>query len=290
MVTGDPFSITSRTAEWLSKLPQLTELALTIYTAQDLGHIAGCLSRIHNLRKLTLTFILWYTEFRSPSRPSGAMGAVLAANPSLTHLELFQGGIGLPEDIALIFNHVPIDRPLKLEHLGVSANVRDMSVILPHIRSLESIREKSDGKSNIFEYLLSQRIFPSAIAAQCVNRQFIEYINCHPGITSLSVDSPLLVSGSEVLGSLARHSRTLERFRICGASLCPNLTHLNHELSMLQCKNLRHLTLYYGKHDTYIALHRVSTESYTGPPTTDIWRNCRAQYQFLHGLKASQRW
>ena len=161
----------------------------------------------------------------------------------ITHLELFQTGphSRAREDVSCIFHHV--HHALKLEHLGISDDFRDTYAILPHIHSLKSIRDESCMAGNIFSLLLTERIFPPVIAIRCIDEHFTNYIDRHPGISSLSINVRGVALRTRALKHLVRHSETLEYLSITGSTLCRDLRHVDTELSLLQYKRLQRIVL-----------------------------------------------
>ncbi|KIL65315.1 hypothetical protein M378DRAFT_24115 [Amanita muscaria Koide BX008] len=239
----DPNWTTSRTVKLLLEFPQLTELSLVIDKEQDFGYFSKSLSKLHNLRKLSLNVRRWYPESFRPQIDE--FGPVIAGNPMLTHLELFQSCCSRVS-LSRMFEQVPSNRPLALEHLGISEIVRDTDAILPHLGSLKSIHVRSCCSSTIFMLMLQKRIFPPVVKTERADSQFIDYISSHPTITSLSVHSLYDdTAGTMILETMARNGETLEYFSTCASSLGRCLNKVRNELLLLQCTHLRQLVLRY---------------------------------------------
>jgi hypothetical protein len=249
----DPNWTTSRTVKLLLEFPLLTELSLMIDEEQDIAYFSYCLSKLSNLRKLKLDVRRCTGKaFRPQTLQIDEFGKVLAANPMLTHLEVFQACCARGS-FSRMFGFLPPERPLALEHLGISDNFRDWEAILPHIRPLTSIYARSCWSSTIFTLLLRERIFPPIVKVIRVDDQFIDYISCHPRIVNLSVHNTYDdVAGRILLETMARHAETLEYFSTYASSLCRCLTQIQNEFSLLQCTNLRQLVLHYDQFFLYL--------------------------------------
>ncbi|KAM6495310.1 hypothetical protein JOM56_009933 [Amanita muscaria] len=234
---------TSCTMKLLLEFPQLTELSLVIDEEQDIGYFSKSLSKLHNLRKLSLNVRRRYPESFRPQIDE--FGPVIAGNPMLTHLELFQSSFS-QASLSRMFEQVPSNRPLALEHFGISDNFRDTDAILPHLGSLKSIHVRSSTSSAIFMLMLQQRIFPPVVETVRADSQFMDYISSHPIITSLSVHSLYDdIAGATILKTMARHCETLDYFSTCASSFCHCLGRVQNELLLLQCTHLRQLVLGY---------------------------------------------
>ncbi|KAM6495312.1 hypothetical protein JOM56_009935, partial [Amanita muscaria] len=204
----DPNWTTSRTVKLLLEFPQLTELSLVIDEEQDIGYIAKSVSKLHNLRQLSLNIQrLPGKSYTTQSLPMDEFRTVIAGNPMLTHLELFQSCCS-HASLSRMFEQVPSNRPLALEHLGISDNFRDTDAILPHLGSLKSIHVRSCTSSTIFMLMLQERIFPPAVKTVLVDNQFIDYITSHPAITALSVHNFYDdTAGTMILETMAKNEK-----------------------------------------------------------------------------------
>ncbi|KAM6495309.1 hypothetical protein JOM56_009932 [Amanita muscaria] len=244
---GDPNWTTSRTVKLLLEFPQLTELSLVIDEEQDIGYFSRSLSKLHNLQKLRLKKVQYWPgkSYIPQSLPMDEFRAVIAGNPMLTHLELFQSCCP-KASLSRMFEQVPSNRPLALEHLGISDNFRDTDAILPHLGSLKSIYIRSCWSSTIFMLMHQERIFPPAVKTIHADNRFIDYISFHPAITALSVHNYYNdTAGTMILETMARHGETLEYFSTCASSLGRCLNKVRNELLLLQCTHLRQLVLRY---------------------------------------------
>jgi hypothetical protein len=248
------------TTRWLLELPQLTELVLNINNDRILRQLSCCLSKIRNLRKLTLTF---GSTRGLRSRPVSVdeFGEAIAGNATLTHLDLFEEyGLNLYcSAIASVSNNLQPDSPLNLQHLGVYEDFGVTPAVIPHIRLLKSFHQticsSHDPNLTAFPLLLKEQIFPPVITTECrgecIDGPFIEYIMRHPGVTHLSDHQKghckIKPGPCMMLNLLSqRHSQTLEYFCTFGKSLCAKLECTENELSLLRCGRLRQLVLYYS--------------------------------------------
>ncbi|KAF8332889.1 hypothetical protein F5887DRAFT_39312 [Amanita rubescens] len=206
-----PNWITSNTVKLLLEFHQLSELVLLADYGQDLGYIFKCLSKLHNLRKLSVEILNSFNWYRNRPNPLHDLGKVIGANLNLTHFELF-----LHEhtkvSCSAIFGHVPAGSPLKLEHLSISDNFSNVEAIVPHIRFLNSINFYAR-YNQILPVLRSERIFPPFIQASEIHNNLVDYLRGHPHIVSLSTnDDYNKATGTTILEIMAQHSESLKYF------------------------------------------------------------------------------
>ena len=226
----------------LQRLPRLRELSLIVNKwRKGFDHVVNYVAKLHNLRKLSIEFIYGLYGGVKVSRPTlNSVAMIIAANPNLTHLELSYDDIG---DLAQMLQHVPADRPLKLEHLRLGHSFRNSAALAPHISSLTSIDLHN---SKILKGLLRQKIFPPTMTFRMMDRCTIKYLDRHPRIVSLtnhgySDDS----SYPTLLGILSRHSKTLTHLGLCQSVFFDCINQTQNELALLQCTNLKQLALDY---------------------------------------------
>ncbi|KAK2464941.1 hypothetical protein APHAL10511_003017 [Amanita phalloides] len=242
----DPNWITSRTVKLLAEFSQLTDLVLIIDEEQDLSYIAKHLSKLRNLRKFMVDIRYWPGKLiRSRSSQINDFGKVIGANPHLTHLELLQGYGGCG-DLSKIFSYVPAERPLILEHLGISDNFSEPAAVVPHIQSLKSLDLTSYWSSRFLLVLLTRRIFPPVVKTARVDDNFLDFLSSHPRIVSLSIHSTYEeFVGKAILEIMARHSSSLTCFSTSSLSFCRCLYKIQNEFSLLKCMRLEKLVLWF---------------------------------------------
>ncbi|KAF8345003.1 hypothetical protein F5887DRAFT_1199358 [Amanita rubescens] len=238
-----PNWITSNTVKLLLEFHQLSELVLLADYGQDLGYIFKCLSKLHNLRKLSVEILNSFNWYSNRPNPLNDLGKVIGANLNLTHFELF-----LHEhtqvSCSAIFGHVPAGSPLKLEHLSISDNFSNVEAIVPHIRFLNSINFYAR-YNQILPVLHSERIFPPFIQASEIHNNLVDYLRGHPHIVSLSTnDDYNKATGTTILEIMAQHSESLKYFSTTslGFRLCV-IESFQNRLLLQQCTNLDQLTL-----------------------------------------------
>lgn len=245
----------------LQQLPRLDGLSLIIdESLKKFNHLVGCVSKLHNLRKLSLKF--YHTDsFGSWTHIAcnpriNAVGKIIAANPNLTHLEVRHSSLMADDteiDLAQMLGHVPDDRPLKLEHLHLSHAFRNSTALAPYIHSLTSTNLPN---SNLLNELLEQRIFPPNMTLKIIGQHAMEYLDRHPQIINLTAFyASHGFSSSTFLGILSRHSDTLTHLGFSHWIFFYCIDQTPNELALLQCRNLKRLDLYYRSiRDTVTAL------------------------------------
>jgi hypothetical protein len=252
-VHSDPKWIISRTIKLLRQLPQLSELFLCVDEAlEEFNHLVNCCSKLHNLRKLGLRFYHYFPKenpLYMPLDPNfnlpriNTAGKIIAANPNLTHLEMTHSlGVVKNIDLTQMLAYVPAHLLLKLEHIYLSHSFRNLTALVPHIRSLTSIGLADSG---ILNELLRQGIFPPVITLREIDQRAIEYLGRHPRLVGLATWYPCHESFcSAILRILSRHSKTLTRLSIFSHILYRCIDRTQKELAFLQCTNLKQLVLY----------------------------------------------
>ncbi|KAK2464623.1 hypothetical protein APHAL10511_003316 [Amanita phalloides] len=235
------------TVELLLQLPQLDELVLTVKMDHlYFEHVFNPLCKLHNLRKLKI-YLPSSSEMARSSQIT-CVGQFVAGNPNLTHLDVC---LNSQLTIVELLGFVPADQPLKLQHIGIRWLRSVPAAVAPHIRSLVSVYFGASGCLDLF---LAEGVFPPVMGTYHINKRFIDYLNLHPGITSLKLDCELKEEYSEAIFTiLARHSKTLTHFSAIMHNFTDQLANDQNELLFLQCTNLKELVL---DHDRY-KIHRA---------------------------------
>jgi hypothetical protein len=244
--TDHPMWLISRIAKLLRRLPRLCEFSLIMYkSSKEFHHLVGCVVKFHNLRKLS------FNSIRPDTGTSFSVAKIIAANPNLTHLEVFYDAALFDEILyddpseylAHTLRHLPADPPLKLEHLRLSRCFHNLAALAPHISSLTSI---DIANSEILNEFLKQNIFPPTMTFRMMDQYTINYLNRHPRIVSLTNHGCNDASTcSALLGILSRHSETLTHLGFCHSVLYNCIDQTQNELAILQCTNLKQLLLDY---------------------------------------------
>ncbi|KAF8326903.1 hypothetical protein F5887DRAFT_1013106 [Amanita rubescens] len=210
-------------------------------SSKKFDHLVDCVAKLHNLRKLSFKFIYAHYIGTIFSRPKiYSVAKIIAANPNLTHLEVLCDDI---KDLAQTLRHIPANRPLKLKHLRLSHPCRNSAALAPHISSLTSVNLAD---SDILKELLKQNVFPPTMTFWMMDQYTIKYLDGHPGIVSLTSYGYSDVSYcSTLLRILSRHSETLTHLGFCHWILYKCIEQTQDELELLQCTNLKQLTLDY---------------------------------------------
>ena len=249
----------------LETLPSLTELDLTFHAYNDrVREIADTMSRLHNLRKITVRII--------PPSDEGQelhfkwLKQAIAHNPNLMHLDLYQVEVedGEMINISDLFDDVPPDQPLKLEHIRISPIFYQiMPTTSPHLRSITSINVcfpycwRPHAMDDVWQILFGEGIFVSEIQTNRVTQDMLNYLCCLDNLTSLSLydlDTVHQVRNQEfarlLFPVLIRHSKTLRRLRLEPYDWGYWFLIPDSESALLRCINLEEFVLHYvgGKH------------------------------------------
>lgn len=211
----------------------------------DLSHISKCFSQLHGLHKLKIDVRGWHDKlYRKRPNPINDLGKIIGANLTLTHLELFQND-GAGGNLSKMFDCIPLNSPLKLEHLSISDSFSDIKAIVPHARSLTSVTF-SPNYRQILPVLHFNCIFPPIIQMTYVEDRMINYLRDNPRIVGLSIyglyDEFL---GGTIFEIMARHSASLTYFSTPAASFLNCLERVGNELLLLQCTKLEQLVIWY---------------------------------------------
>ncbi|KAK2465483.1 hypothetical protein APHAL10511_002375 [Amanita phalloides] len=236
----------------LETLPSLLQLNLFLCSFYRMDLLAPSLSRIRNLQKLNVCMdggqeglsLVWLKD-------------VIARCPDLAHLAIRcispSGSILLSE----LFEDVPPDRPLRLQHLRVCGYCYDMTPrVLSHLRSLTSLHVStslawpplSKPIHEIWQILIDERIFVSKLTTTSYSKGMLRYISHLDNLTHFSIHT--FISGScaqkmaqSLFEELAKHSSTLTHLELSPLNWnnwqCNTLA----KLSFLQCNRLEQLTL-----------------------------------------------
>ncbi len=198
---------------------------------------------MHKLRKLKITLHYTRKRFDTPREYEiDKLGKIIAANPDLTHLDLVHFSRAESYSLTDLFRHVPSDRPLKLEHLGISEVFHASFAIMPHIRSLTSCNFSD---SQFLEPLLAQEVFPPIMDLGSFDDLTAAYLTRHPGLTSLTLHNINPEDIENILRILIRHSKTLTYLKMSGSVLIQALQDEQNAPLLLQYYNLRRLVLSY---------------------------------------------
>lgn len=200
-----------------------------------------CVSKLHKLRKLKITLHYTRRRFDIPREYEvDKLGKIIAANPDLTHLDLVHFSRAESYSLTDLFRHVPLDRPLKLEHLGISEVFQTSFTIIPHIRSMTSCNFSN---SQFLEPLLVSEVFPPIMDLASFDDFTVTYLTHHPGLTSLTLHEIDPEDIGNVLRILTRHSKTLTCLGISASLLVQAFR--DEQTLLHQYYNLRLLVLFY---------------------------------------------
>ncbi|KAF8629345.1 hypothetical protein AX15_003496 [Amanita polypyramis BW_CC] len=244
----------------LETLPSLEELELTFHPYNDRIHeIADTMSRLHNLRKITVRIINPSDE--GQELHFNWLKQAIAHNPNLIYLDLYQVEDEDGEMITIsdLFNDVPPDQPVKLEHIRLSPIFYQVTpTVSRHFRSVASINIcfpyswRPHTMDGIWQILYNEGIFVSDIQTNRVTQDMLNYLCCLNSLTSLSLydlDSVHQVRNQEsakmLFPVLVRHSKTLRRLRLepydWGYWFCVP----DNELTLMRCAELEEFVLHY---------------------------------------------
>ncbi|KAF8346544.1 hypothetical protein F5887DRAFT_959632 [Amanita rubescens] len=253
---GDPKWVLSHTVKLFLQFAELEELSLDIDQEHyEYNYLIGCVCKLHKLRKLKITLRYTLTRFEMPRENQiDKLGKIIAANPDLTHLDLAYFSSAESYSLTDLFRHVPSDRPLKLEHLGISDVFEPSFAFMPHIRSLTSCKFSN---SQLLEPLLAQEVFPPIMDLGSFDDLTVAYLTRHPGLTSLTLRNIDSGDTGNMLRILIRHSKTLTCLKMFGSVLVRALQDEQNAALLHQYYNLRRLVLFY---------HLSSNISYFFPP------------------------
>ena len=227
----------------VSSLPQLAELEL--YWDGDMPQIISqCLldSGVHNLRKLVL-----HTSGKTLPSSFGGFSTFIARNPNLSHITLSASYSRF--DIAVLTQRMPFERPLKLQHLSIGSNCKNLEALVPHLQLLQSFKfrlhsrsvENPNGWCPVF---CKANVFPSAIEVDVLDSELIMYLTHHPGVVSLTIrhkgDSERYDALSE---ALAQHSEKLRFLALDSCALSKLLTSAQNRVNFLKCTGIEEFAL-----------------------------------------------
>jgi hypothetical protein len=123
----------------------------------------------------------------------------IAHNPNLTHLSIHQPLADENEQLVTLpdlFEDVPPNHPLKLQHLRISPHYCQLtSTLIPYLRSLSSISIQHyllnpHGMNETWRTLRAQKIYVQEVKSNCVTTDMLDYLSCLPNLTSLYVYTP----------------------------------------------------------------------------------------------------
>ena len=142
-----------------------------------------------------------------------------------------------------MLHDIPDNRPLKLESITIDCLFAKEDALLPHIQSLSSLETRQNDVRNsttLYSMLGRTLVFPPTISVDSLNNDICMYLECHPGVSNLSIDNKGYLGSSRQLSKvIMRHSGSLQKLRTRSHML---LT-LNAEVALLKCMQLSELVL-----------------------------------------------
>ncbi|KAK2464692.1 hypothetical protein APHAL10511_003268 [Amanita phalloides] len=240
----------------LETLPSLLELNLFLYNSSchrtDL--LAVSLPRIRNLQKLEV-----YVEYVGREQEGLSfmwLKNVIAQCPDLTHIAIRCVSPSHSALLSELFEGVPADHPLKLEHLHICDYCYDITPkVLSHLRSLTSLQIRNtryDGVltsvHQIWQVLIDERIFVEKLSTNIISEDILRYISHLDNLTHFSIRgfvfSPFAQETAQSLfHELAMHSSTLTHLELGPLNWSDWQCNTLAKLSFLQCVGLEQLTL-----------------------------------------------
>ncbi|KIL71362.1 hypothetical protein M378DRAFT_213703 [Amanita muscaria Koide BX008] len=212
----------------LKTLPSLTELSLKLFmcpdpTTFDIGNEIGLAVAQHrHLHKLIIRMVI---GFVSREGSLDWLKRIIANNPDLTHLDLYQFGIHSPKlpSLSELLADVPPKHPLRLQHLRISTRFYQLtSDIVPHIRSLNSLHlwfpvsGEPHSMDDAWDLLREERIYVSEILTNRITLPLLDYLRDFNHLTALSIyedgDTPSELDVKDLFQILEQH--TLQRLKI----------------------------------------------------------------------------
>ncbi|PFH46129.1 hypothetical protein AMATHDRAFT_70595 [Amanita thiersii Skay4041] len=256
VTSNDRREIIEHAITLFSRLPQLTELKLTICYIQKDSMGLPTLSKLNTLRKLTFCIRNWVIPRDAPDyhHDLGSLRELLGCNPDLTHLTIHLDEHIDHLDLADIFSTVPTKKPLKLQHLGLSYQFRrgwDAAKIFPHIRCLTSVnlffgrcdtetRASYTEFHNFWGFLAGMEVYPEHIKTSHVDHRFFNYLERHPNLVGLTLPN-LGNYQSQFMKVLAQHAGTLEYLRMLINQLMVMLRVPENKRVFLQCAKMQQI-------------------------------------------------
>jgi hypothetical protein len=223
----------------ISSLPQLAELEL--YWTRDMPYMFQCLLDIHSLRRLVLS-----TSDIFLSNSISRLGTFIARNPNLSHITL--SSTISPFDISVLMQHIPSERPLKLQHLSMD-NCTNLKTLVPHVQSLQffefRLRSQSSIKTNEWcPIFCKANVFPSTIKVNSLDSELVVYLTRHPGVVSLTIGQSGDSEWHDELSSvLVRHSEKLRYLALEGSALSKLLKATQNRVNFLRCTGIEEMVL-----------------------------------------------
>ncbi|PFH46128.1 hypothetical protein AMATHDRAFT_51272 [Amanita thiersii Skay4041] len=241
-----------------SRLPQLTELKLIIRYTEAYTTGLPPLSKLNNLRKLTFRIQsqLRPRQASDYHRNLGSLQELLACNPNLTHLTIRLDDQIDDLDLVGIFSCVPTEKPLILQHLGLSYQFRrgwNAARILPHIHWLTSvelffsndsrIQETSAEFHDFWGFLAEMNIYPERIKTSDLDQRFFDYLKRHPNLIGLTLPD-LGNYRNQFMQVLTQHAGTLEYLCVLIHQLVDLLRVPENIRVFLQCTRMQEMYIY----------------------------------------------
>ncbi|PFH50589.1 hypothetical protein AMATHDRAFT_60880, partial [Amanita thiersii Skay4041] len=243
-------------ARLLTGLPHLTELELTLTDVDPLtSSMFRQLTQLTNLRKLTIEIVqcgetsLLTSSYRLGTKHN-SFRDLIASNPNLVHLVInlqnYSQDSEVAIDLATLFSSVAADRPLPLEHFGISWQFTegwDPEKIMPHFCNLKSIglcfpnHSKDLSFHNFWEFLARMNVYPPHVSVNHIDQKSLDYLRKHPNLVGLTIPDVCTMS-NEIMQILSQHAKTLQYFSMDFVSLpwSPE-----NKRAFLQCTALRQI-------------------------------------------------
>ncbi|KAK2464694.1 hypothetical protein APHAL10511_003270 [Amanita phalloides] len=246
----------------LETLPSLHELNLYLYNSSchrtDL--LAASLPKLRNLQKLMV--YVKYIHRPQEELPLVWLKDVIARCPDLTHLVIRCTSSSHSASLSQLFDDIPADRPLKLQHLWICSHCYNMTPrVLSHLRSLTSLNvfDQSFGPSStspiheIWQILRDESIFVSKLRTNFVNKDLLSYLSHLDNLTHFAVHGFVSSTSAQetaqsLFQELATHSSTLTHLELSPPNWSTWHCNTLAKLSFLQCIKLQELTFVTGSH------------------------------------------
>jgi hypothetical protein len=171
----------------------------------------------------------------------------IACNPNLSHITL---SCTYPRfDISALMQHIPSERPLKLEYLSIGDGCLNLKGLVPHIKSLQSFEFRRWWKSPIktnewCPIFCKASVFPPTIKVESLDSELVIYLTRHPGVVSLTIghsgDSDCCDALSNVF---VQHSEKLRYLALEGSALSKLLKVTQNRAKFLTCTGIEEMVL-----------------------------------------------
>ncbi|KAK2464691.1 hypothetical protein APHAL10511_003267 [Amanita phalloides] len=239
----------------LETLPSLVQLHLFLYNSSchrtDL--LAVSLPKIRNLQKLEVC--IEYAGREQEGLSFIWLKDVIARCPNLRHLAIRCVSPSLSASLSELFEDVPADRHLELEHLRICDYCCDITPkVLSHLRSLTSLQICTTCYGaltpvhEIWQVLIDERIFVSKLSTNIVSDDMLRYLSHLDNLTHFSIHGPMPGALAQVVAKLLFHELAMHSSTLTHLELSPlnwSGWHWNTlaKSSLLECVELEQLTL-----------------------------------------------